>query len=259
MLNSPFWMFHSQRLEATEKKYPKLNQLCLNSLDSMWKINQECGRRVTARSRGTQIPAVEQCVSIYYQRNITYLRAAYLLASVSLTEPTANVLRTIYETILRGYFFIVRNDEADLMCAKIEQKISNEDKDRLRKRKYWPFRFLIGELYTEKTKKSAKLLFEDFLSRSSHPSVRSAMVDFNYSGESVNDKLNLITMLSYGNIQMLAECFFDYFTDELKLLIKNSLFNIADFYKEVPVFEPDKPLFFDKIRLRNGNFMELLK
>lgn len=257
MSYSNVWKANFQRVNLTAKTFPELTQLCCRVLESMWHIRDKWGRLVRAQKR--KLPPYQQFVSIYFQRNITYLLGAHLLACGSLCEPSRDLQRTIYETILRGYFFIVRKKEANLMYSLVEDTLKPEERDTLRKKKYWPFRTLIAELYTKETRKSAKKLYEDILSRSSHPSIRAAFIDLKYSSQNVEDCLNMILALSYGNIQMMAEGFFNSLDNELKDIIKTTLKDIADAQKEITIFEPDKKILSSKIKLKKGNFMKLLR
>ena len=145
------------------------------------------------------------------------------------------------------------------MYSLIEGTIKPEERDFLRERKYWPIRLMLGEMYTKKTRESARKLYGDVLSRSSHPSIRGAFIDIRYSPQTVKDCLNMILALSYGNIQMMAESFFDFLTDELKNKVKTTMRDIAEFQGEVAIFEPDKRGVSSKIKLKKGNFMEVLR
>lgn len=256
MSYSDIWKGYSQRTRRTAKKSPELTQLCSRVLESMWHLRNKLG--LCAHARGKKLPPYQQFVSIYFQRNITYLLGAYLLACGSLSEPSRDLQRTIWETILRGYFFIVNKKEANLLYSLMEGTIKPEERNALRKRKYWTFNFLIGKLYTKETRKSCKKLYGR-LSRSSHPSIMAAFIDLQYSSEMVEDCLNLILALAYGNIQMMAEGFFDLLDNDLKGAIRTTLRDIADAQKEITIFEPDKKIHLSKIKLRKGNFMKLLR
>ena len=145
------------------------------------------------------------------------------------------------------------------MYSLIEGTIRREERAFLRGRKFWSINLMLGEMYTEKTRKAAKKLYGDVLSRSSHPSIRGAFIDIKYSLQTVKDCLNMILALSYGNIQMMAEAFFNFLSDELKNKVKTTMRDIAEFHTEVAIFEPDKRGISSKIKLKKGNFMEVLR
>ena len=171
-------------------------------------------------------------------RNIAYLRSAYLLSCGAFCGPSRDVQRTVYETILRGYLFIVDQKEANLMYKFIDGTIESNARDALRKRKFWPFEYLINRLYIESTRKSHKKLFEE-LSRSSHPSIKGAYYDLVYNESEVKDCLNTILSFGYGNIQMMAEGFINFLNSTLKGKVRESLLQISDTLGERPLFEPD--------------------
>ena len=159
---------------------------------------------------------------------------------------------------MRGYLFIVNRKEANLMYARVEGTITPEDRDFLQKRKYWPFKFLLGELYAKETRKKLKKVVER-LSRSSHPSIVSAFVDLDYSEEGVKDCLNFILAFSYHNIQMTAESFLSFFDKDFKDAIKTTMKKIADFQELIMILAPDKEKYSTRIELKRGNFLQVLK
>ena len=257
MSYSDVWKDNFQRVKKTVNTFPELTQLCNLALESMWLMRNRWGNIIKTSWGNKELPPYQQFVSIYFQRNIMYLRAAYLLACGCLCEPSRALQRTICETILRGYLFIVNRKEANLMYSLIEGTIKPEERDALRNRKYWRFNFLLGELYTKKTRKSYKKLLKDILSPRAHPSIRGAFTDLQYSSQNVEDCLNMVLTLSYGNIQMMAEGFFDFLNNGLKDVIRTTLKNIAEAQKETTIFAPDKKIYSSKIKLKKGNFMEL--
>jgi len=258
MSYSDIWEASLERAKKTANEFPRLTQLCRQVLESMWQMKDRLMNALTTQRKEKELPPYQQFVSIYFMRNIVYLQSAYLLACGSLCEPSRDLQRTITETIMRGYLFIVNRKEANLMNSLIEGTIRTEDRDALRERKYWPFKFLLGELYTKETRKSFKELLNR-LSRSSHPSILSAFTDLEYSSQGAEDCLRMLLQLSYHNIQMMAEGFLAFLNGGLKEIIRSTLRDIADFQGEITLFEPDKRKYSQKIRLKKGNFIEILK
>ena len=121
----------------------------------------------------------------------------------------------MFETLLRGNLFIVDNKEADLMYKYVEKKLTKQEMAHLKKRNLWPFNFLVKRLYSKETRKQHRKVFEE-LSRFSHPSIMSVFKDLDYSQSEVEDCLNFILCLVYGNIQMLSEGFFDFLDPSFK-------------------------------------------
>jgi len=252
------WKANLERAKKTMETFKEQAQLCGLILNTMWLMKDKLLDTLIAKWGKKELPPYQMFVSIYFVRNIMYLRGAYLLACGSLCEPSRDLLRTILETIMRGYLFIVNRKEAGLMYDQLMEKMKPEDRDFLRERKHWPFKFLLGELYTKATRRSLEKII-DKLSRSSHPSIRSAWLDLNYSEEGVKDCLDFILVLSYHNMQMMTESFLFFFDEDFKSAIKLTLKRIADFQKEVVILEPDKQKHSKKLRLKKGNFLEVLK
>ena len=59
-----------------------------------------------------KLPNFQVFVAVYYKRNITYLQSAHVLASIGFADPSLNLNRTVLETILRGYYFLLEPQEA---------------------------------------------------------------------------------------------------------------------------------------------------
>jgi hypothetical protein len=215
-------------------------------------------RNINTRWENKKFPPYQQFVSIYFVRNLVYLRSTYLLACGAFCGPSRDLQRTIYETILKGYLFVVDQQEADVMYSVINGTIESKELKALRRRRFWPFEYLINRLYLKETRESNKKFYEA-LSRFSHPSIKSVYHDLEYSKTEVEDCLNVILSLTYGNIQMMAEGFYDLLDSTLKRMIRESLFEIADFQGETGLFEPDQERWFPKIRLKKGNFLHILK
>lgn len=205
-----------------------------------------------------ELPPFQQFASIYFYRNNTYLQSAYLLASGAFCGPSRDLQRTVFETILRGYLFIVDNREAELMYHYIEGKIAKGELATLRKRNFWPFEYVVKMLYSKDRQKKHKTLFEG-LSRFSHPSILSAFKDLEYSATEIEDCLNCTLCLSYGSIQMISEGFLNLLTLASKKKIKETLLEIADCQGEIALFEPNKQHWSSKIKLKSGNFISVLK
>lgn len=205
-----------------------------------------------------ELPLFQQFVSIYFTRNNVYLRSAYFLTCGGLCGPSRDLRRTVYETLLRGYLFIVNNKEADLMNSYLNGTIGSEKLKKLRRRKFWPFRFLVGQLYTQRTRKIHKKLYEK-LSRFSHPSIFAVRKDLEYSESEVEDCLKMNLSFAYGNVQMMAEGFFDFLDLSLKQKVRETLFEIADYLGEIPTFEPDQERWSARINLRSHDLLGILR
>jgi len=246
-----------EKAKKTADLFPELVFICESSLACMWHMKREWENIMMTKWGERELPPMQKWVSIYFFRNMTYLRAAYILAREGSCSASRDLQRTIAETIWRGYLFIVDEKEARLYASLIEGTIKPEDRQTLKKRKYYPFDFLLKRLYKPKTRKSFYELFSD-LSRFSHPSIIGIFTELQYPKSQTEDCLKVILALIYGNTQMLAEGFLELLDAPIKETVKNALKTIASYLHEHPLFEPDKEDVISKIRLRNGNFLMVL-
>ena len=248
---SEFWNNYLERVERTEKNFKKLNDSCLVTLKTLWKIDIDLWKIL--RKRNQQLPPNQTFVSIYYRRNMFYLYSAHALACMGFCDPSMNIQRTVYESILRGYYFLLFESEAkDYMNAyDTENEI-----ECIRKLSHGT---LISKLFKDETKTQFKKVYK-MLCRFSHPDVRGTLRDFpNYDEKYVEDRLKFVLSLAYGNIQMLAEGFFDLLDKNLKKIIRAIMFEIiVTLDREIPNFTPDKRNLLPKIRLKHGNFNDKL-
>jgi len=249
---------YAMRASKTAVSFPELTDICERAVASMWDVEKELRVAIRTMWGDRELPPQQQWVSIYFFRNMTYLRAAYLLACEGSCGASNDLQRTAYETILRGYLFIVDENEARLFYDFIEGTIKSEEKESLRKRRFYPFKFLLKKLYKPESRKSHRKIFHE-LSRFSHPTIRGVFLDMNrYSEKQVEDCLKMILAFVYGSVQMMAEGFLGLLNDRTKEIIRDTLENIASLLQEVPLFEPDKKEFSSRIRLREGNFLTVL-
>lgn len=239
----------------TINTFPELTRVCSDALASMWSMKKELGAILKTKWGDKELPSYQQFVSIYFFRNMVYLRGAYLLACEGSCGPSSDLQRTAYETILRSYLFMVDKSEADLLYSYLEGNA--KARKILRKRNFYPINFLRSELYAPSSRKLHKKIFEE-LSRFSHPTIQGAMLDLQYSSKNVEGSLKMILALTYGTVQMLVEGFFDLLDARLKATAKETLEKIADFLKVVPLFEPNQERWSSKIKLKRGNFLAVL-
>lgn len=245
------------KARKTANTLPELSLICERALASMWTIKKQWELIIQTQWGTKELPPYQQLISIYFFRNMIYLRAAYLLTREGSCGPSNDLQRTAYETLLRGYLFITDENELKLFYSLVEGTIKPKAKETLRKRKFYPFEFLLKKLYKPKSRKSHKKIFHE-LSRYSHPSIRGVFLDIRYSQKQVEDCLRMILALTYGTVQLMTEGFYELLDDRLRDTIMDILESIAGFLREVPLFEPNKDDLFSKIRLRGGNFLTVL-
>jgi hypothetical protein len=208
------------------------------------------------KARGKMLLPSESFVLAYFRRNKIYLQSAYIIGAMGFFGPSTNIQRTAYESILRGYLFIVNPDEAsyyhdNLSLEKIEAF--------LKTRKHYSHTFLCKELY-DSVRQLKQKTFYGILCESAHADIKGLFLDYPaYNEKQIEDNLKITLMLSYGNIQMVSELFLTYLNDVLKYVIKNVLKEVAvSVGNQIPLFEPNKDNYESKLKFKKGNFNEVL-
>ena len=251
-LERSVWGDYLGRVNKTATSFPTLNQTCENSIKAMWLINSWILDSVKVQWGLKPLPYHQVFVSIYFKRNIVYLQSSHALASIGFIDPSSNLNRTIYETILRGYLFMMEKNEAD----EYFQVIGTKDEDSYFFKK--GMRYIRNKLYEPKAQESQKKLYK-LLCISAHADIKGANLDYpSYLASRVEDKLKIMLNLAYGNFQMMAECFIDYLDSKTRTLLKDTMEQIASTLSSVPLFEPDKFEYRLKIQLKKGNFLGVL-
>jgi hypothetical protein len=198
----------------------------------------------------------EVFVLSYFRRNKIYLQSAYILGVMGFYGPSLNLQRTVYETILRGYLFIVNPDEANNYHDNLSLE---KERTFLKSRSYYKHSYLCKELFTEDTKRKQREFYK-LLCNSAHTEIKGLLQDFpKYNMENIVDSLRILLMLSYGNIQMVSEMFLNSLSIFLRNAISKLLEEIATLIKNVPLFEPDREIYAPKIKLKKGNFQEVMR
>ncbi len=111
-LLSEDWKFLFERVKKTVETFNELTGKCETTLRTMWLIEDEIMK--LAKERGKVLTAQKTFVLAYFRRNTIYLQASYVISAMAFSSPSVNVQRTVYETILRGYLFIIIPAEARL-------------------------------------------------------------------------------------------------------------------------------------------------
>lgn len=84
--------------------------------------------------------------------------------------------------------------------------------------------------------------------RNSHANIKGAALDYpRYLRNRIDDILKTTLLLMYGNVQFLAEAFFDFLEPETKKIIQHSLKKIASDVGFTLKFEPDNEAYAEKI------------
>jgi hypothetical protein len=246
------WADYLERVNKTIVSFAPINQACEDTIKLMIFINSGIFDAIKIQWGKRKLPNHQVFVSIYYKRNITYLQSSHALACIGFLHPSSNLNRTVFETLLRGYLFIVEPKEADEYFRVIGTK--EEESYNIKKGP----RYLREELYSPKMRENHKKLYK-LLCISAHPDIKGAEIDYpKYLPNRIRENLMVISFLMYGNIQMMAECFFDFLTPNTRAIVKNALENIANNVGSIPLFESDREPYASKLRLKKGNFLKVL-
>jgi len=238
----------------------------------------------------------ELLINTLYFRNIGYLTSSYQLAKIGFVMPSYNLQRTVLESLVKGYLYIVEEEVSDMhfIITMLDKKMDSYDKDILKSiikkntlsekyiefadnilnnktsekglmkhviktiKKYSDFNRNIDLLYT----KSKETKYRDLYRRMSvtaHPSSYGVFDDLTYNKIGVLESLELILLLSYNNMQMFLEQYYSKIEDyELLKLFKYSMNRIINKLNQVPNIEPNKKIYNKKIIFRNANFNDIL-
>jgi len=246
------WEDYLDRVNRTITSFANINQICEDTIKSMMLLYSEVFETVKTFWGTRKLPNYQVFVSIYYERNVIYLQSSHLLACIGFIDPSSNLNRTVYETLLRGYLFIVEPKEAD----EYFQVIRTEKEESYRFRK--GVKNIRERLYSPKTGKQHKDFYRQ-LCISAHADIKGAARDYpEYLSDRIEDNLSIILCLMYGNIQMMSECFFDFLNPQARKIIKPSMERIATTLNNVPLFEPDADSYSSRINLKHGNFLKVL-
>ncbi len=108
IFEKPIWTYYEDRKKRID---------ILQEIDVIEKVLQEmwfsCNVISDILKDRTINSSTELFIGTYFMRNITYLYSAYECARIGNTMPSYNLQRTVLETIIKGYVFIVDEDIAD--------------------------------------------------------------------------------------------------------------------------------------------------
>jgi len=241
------------RVERTRANFPSLVKVCSEVIAFQWKIRNLFSMRVKEPGSG-ESPPHQQFIMIYFARNAIYLRAAFTLAQEGSTSPCYDVLRTVFETILRGYLFALAPDEAKLMYGYIKNALTSEQQKDLKRKAFFNFDYNLKRLWDDKDIDKINQVYRQ-LCRFSHPSVLGAELDWRYSKNSVKDCLRMTSSLSFGNIQVLMEGFPEYIKGEARDICRDALVMVRNKLGFSPLFTPSSSEFQPRMEIQPSDII----
>jgi len=109
-------------------------------------------------------------------------------------DPSANLQRTIYETILRGYLFIVKPDEADLYHSNLGTR---KEETFLRKRRFYGHSSLREQLFEPATQERHRRFYKE-LCIPAHAEIKGLFLDFpEYSKKQIDDRFRVLPTATF--------------------------------------------------------------
>lgn len=253
-LISQDWRFFFERVKRTMQTFGALVEKSETALKAMWAVENRIME--ISKKKGKMLSPSQSFVLSYFRRNTVYLHASHVLGTMAFSHPTVNLQRTVYETILRGYLFIVDPEEATLYYSNLR---TDKEEHFLKQREFYGHSYLCKRLFKAENKEAHRKLYRA-LCISSHAEIKGLLLDFPaYREKEVEDRLRITLSLSYGNLQMVTEMFFGSLDSALKTGIKDILKEIViSLENQVPLFEPNLDAHASKLRLKRGNFMTAL-
>jgi hypothetical protein len=165
------WKDYLERVNRTIASFADINQICEDTIKSMWWINSEIFETVKASWGMRKLPNYQVFVSVYYKRNISYLQSSHALTCIGFIDPSSNLNRTVFETLLRGYLFIVGRKEAD----KYLQVMGTAAEESYTRKK--GVAYIREKLYSPVTCGQHRNLYKE-LCVFAHPNIKGAALDY---------------------------------------------------------------------------------
>jgi len=231
------WEFYEEKKQRIEEKFPDICNICEQTLENIWliyiKLKEELNRN--GEEYG-ELPPVEQMNLLLSIRNIPYLISAFILAEKGLVSPSRNILRTVYEQILRIYLFLEFPDDASLWYNYWNNPDEFEND---MKRKMWmKHKYMIDKLYKDSKKESVKEFYKN-ISRYAHPNIRSIWSDYANIKE-VEDTLNGLLGSVFETVKLLQKTFGPKLSPELMNACEDIKRQIGEYLVEIFDLEPNK-------------------
>ena len=243
------WEFYQGLEKEYSKSFPAGLVNCELVIENLWIIKNTVDRDFNnlAKEKHGEWEPFKQYISLFFQRNTSYLIASFQLTKQGLVNPSYCILRTVYEQILRSALFYYYHDEAQLLYD-FQNELDGVDldkKEELRKeiassRRYWSHQYMIDKLFEGEIKESHNR-FYDTLSWYSHPNIRSAFNDFIIT-RSVDDLTKIIQDLCFNSLDIFKNTFHTIFSTDLNELIKENQTLIGTYTKVIGIYKPNKAI-----------------
>lgn len=117
------WDLLEKKKDISKNSVADYMNICEIILNNMWLLNDRIYKEI-----GVDAPLdpYKRFILVFYWRNLLYLLSAYLLAIRNLCSASRDIQRTVLETIVRGYLYIVNDCIAEKMYIYTFYNISDK-------------------------------------------------------------------------------------------------------------------------------------
>lgn len=217
------------RIELTSRNHTNKINIYQDTMELLFYLSDILNVKILeeAQESGKQMSGPKALIPILIDRNNHYLIASYKLTSNCLINPAYLNLRVVFETITKMYLLHLTEKEADLFYKSQLDELTEKEQQEFKKTFRWLAPNIVRKILYSNDKKYQMNRLYEIISNSAHPSIRSAMSDFDYRDDTVTDVLNMILAFSSANIIAIHETFFDKFNKEVTTEIHNTIDKIA--------------------------------
>lgn len=290
--NKPIWTVIEEREREIQERLDVLD-VVEEVLQEMW---ISCKLIIDFNKNKKFNNSSELLINTYYFRNYQYLFSSYELGKKGFTMPSHNLQRTVLESIIKGYIFILNKDISDkffittsadindndpyyknmlktiieknnldeffIISAKkiLSNNIGEDDKKELMRKinNYNKFEYNIKKMYKSETHDHWNGVYKQ-ICRTAHPSVWGVITDLRFDIDIIKNNMEFILFLCFMNMFMFLEMFFeDIKSKELINLFKTQLSKIDNTIKPIPYFVPNNYEYMKKIKFKEDNYKILL-
>ena len=168
--------------------------LAKENIDNMYKIIQ-----IFSPLLPPELTTTQQFNLAFYYRLLAYLTAACNATHYWLWSPSRDLLRTCFEMVVKGLFFIAYPEEAE----KVKRRLEAGDEKAF---DYSIKSNLLPKLY-EGEKRVAHERFYKAICPYSHADIQGAILNFKDNAKERQDCVSIICALEYASIALLRDSF----------------------------------------------------
>jgi len=178
-----------------------------------------------------ELTTTQQFNLAFYYRLLAYLTAACNATHYWLWSPSRDLLRTCFEMVVKGLFFIAYPEEAE----KVKKRLEAGDEKAF---DYSITRTLLPKLY-KKEKKVDHEKFYKAICPYSHADIQGAILNFKDNAKERQDCVGIICALEYASIILLRDSFTVFINPQLDEEMEKVVQRLQKCILMAPDFKPD--------------------